>query len=68
MERERYGDFGFDDPAELSRIKAEVSSSSLYNYGLFFTLVVAGIVYLILTLATGATEPTREAGREPETA
>jgi NCS1 family nucleobase:cation symporter-1 len=41
---------------------------SLYNYGLFFTLVVAGIVYLILTLATGATEPTREAGREPETA
>jgi NCS1 family nucleobase:cation symporter-1 len=42
---------------------------SLYNYGLFFTLVVAGIVYLILTLATGgATERTREAGREPETA
>jgi len=44
---------------------------SLYNYGLFFTLVVAGIVYLILTLATGgATEPTgsRESGREPETA
>jgi NCS1 family nucleobase:cation symporter-1 len=42
---------------------------SLYNYGLFFTFLVAGIVYLILTLATGgATEPTREAGREPETA
>jgi NCS1 family nucleobase:cation symporter-1 len=31
LERERYGDFGFTDPAELSRIKAEVSSSSLYN-------------------------------------
>ena len=31
MERERYGDFGFNDPAELSRIKAEVSSSSLFN-------------------------------------
>src|SRR4028119_753257 len=31
LERERYGDFGFNDPAELSRIKAEVSASSLYN-------------------------------------
>ena len=31
MEQGRYGDFGFDDPAELSRIKAEVSASSLYN-------------------------------------
>ena len=31
LERERYGDFGFNDPAELSRIKAQVSSSSLYN-------------------------------------
>jgi nucleobase:cation symporter-1, NCS1 family len=31
VERERYGDFGFSDPAELSRIKAEVSASSLYN-------------------------------------
>jgi NCS1 family nucleobase:cation symporter-1 len=44
---------------------------SLYTYGLFFTFVVAGIVYLVLTLATGgATEPTgsRESGREPETA
>ena len=42
---------------------------SLYNYGLFFTFLVAGIVYLVLTLATGgATERTREAGREPETA
>src|ERR671917_301133 len=41
----------------------------LYNYGLFFTFLVSGIAYLILTLATGgATEPTREAGREPETA
>ena len=25
MERERHGDYGFNDPAELSRIKAEVS-------------------------------------------
>ncbi|HEV2743719.1 MAG TPA: cytosine permease, partial [Rubrobacter sp.] len=42
---------------------------SLYNYGLFFTFLVSGIAYLVLTLATGgATEPTREAGREPETA
>jgi NCS1 family nucleobase:cation symporter-1 len=31
MEREGFRDFGFNDPAELSRIKAEVSSSSLYN-------------------------------------
>jgi NCS1 family nucleobase:cation symporter-1 len=31
VQREGFRDFGFDDPAELSRIKAEVSSSSLYN-------------------------------------
>ena len=31
MEREELRDFGFDDRAELSRIKAEVMSSGLYN-------------------------------------
>jgi len=31
MEREDYGDLGVRDPAELGRIKAEVSASPLYN-------------------------------------
>lgn len=37
---------------------------SLYNYGLFFTFIVAGISYLLLSMLGGrATEP----AREPET-
>jgi hypothetical protein len=52
------------DEARLARIKAEVMSSSLYNYGLFFTFFVAGITYLLLSLIPGrAPEPSRE----PET-
>ena len=31
MEREEFRDLGVEDRSELSRIKAEVSSSSLYN-------------------------------------
>jgi cytosine/uracil/thiamine/allantoin permease len=64
LAQEEFRDMAVSDEARLARIKAEVMSSSLYNYGLFFTFFVAGITYLLLSLIPGrAPEPSRE----PET-